>query len=285
MTPQGKSQAQEARQRLAALAAQPEASIDLAHAALLIAAEEQPGLDVERYRALLLELGVTARERVARAQGSAIKALNRFVFEELGFVGNHENYYEPSNSLLHEVLKRRRGIPITLSLVYIDVGRRAGLAIEGVGLPGHFIVRAQAMTDAGAETALVDPFNGKIIDEDECQQRLDGMYGGQAPLTEEMLRPARPREILVRLLRNLKAIYAQSQLYRRALAITDRILLFAPDAHHERRDRGALLAQLGHYAAGITEIETYLQRAPQAPDAERVREQLKKLRLQMAMLN
>jgi len=285
MTPLGKLQAHEARRRLARLAAQPEASIDLAHAALLIAAEEQPGLDVEKYRALLLEWGLAARERVGRAQGSVIKALNHFVFEELGFAGNHGDYYDPANSLLHEVLTRRKGIPITLSLVYIDVGRRAGLEVAGVGLPGHFIVRAQVTMAEGAETALVDPFNGKVIDEEECQQRLDEMYGGQVLLTQEMFRPARPREILVRLLRNLKAIYAQAQLYRCTLAIIDRILLFAPDAHDEHRDRGTLLAQLGHYAAGIGEIESYLQHAPQAPDAERVREQLKKMRLQMAMLN
>ena len=285
MTPAGKIQARAARAQFAALISRPEASIDLAHAALLIAAEERPGLDVDRFRAQLLELGRQARERVAAAQGSTVVALNSFLFGELGFAGNHENYYDPANSLLNEVLTRRTGIPITLAVVYMDVGRRAGLEVEGIGLPGHFIVRAHSFTEHGAETSLVDPFHGQTISEDECQQRLDAMYAGQVPLTEEMLRPATTREILVRLLRNLKAIYAQTQLYRPALSIIDRILLLAPDAHDERRDRGALLSQLGRFAAGIKEIETYLARAPDAPDAEHVREQLKQMRNQLSMLN
>ncbi|MGH9942661.1 MAG: SirB1 family protein [Pyrinomonadaceae bacterium] len=276
--------AREARGRFAALVRQPEAAIDLAHAALLIAAEEQPGLDVEHYRAILLELGVAARESVLRAPvGSKIDALNRFVFVELGFHGDQQNYYEPANSLLHEVLTRRSGIPITLSVVYMDLGRRAGLEVEGVALPGHFITRARAPDDT--EHALVDPFGGAEVSVDECQQRLDSMYGGQVPLTDEMLRAATPREILARILRNLKAIYAQSQLYRRALAVIDRILLVAPGAHEERRDRGALLAQLGHYAEATRELKAYLKHAPHAADAEGVREQLKKVRLQLAMLN
>ncbi|HJR09650.1 MAG TPA: transglutaminase-like domain-containing protein [Pyrinomonadaceae bacterium] len=284
MTPAGELLMLEARRRFARLVAQPEASIDLAHAALLVAAEEKPGLDVEHYRARLYELGVTARERIAARDSDsiAVVALNKFIFEELGFAGNQSEYYDPRNSLLSEVLERRTGIPITLSMIYMEIGRRAGLHVEGIGLPGHFIVRAGGER---GESALVDPFNAKIIDVEDCQERLDTIYGGQAPLTDAHLRPATTREILARLLRNLKGIYAQAGLYRRALSIIERIMLVAPNAAEERRDRGALLAQLGRYAEAIVDVQAYLKSAPAPPDAERVAEQLKRMQTQLARLN
>lgn len=273
----------EARRRFARLLAQPDAAVELAHAALLVAAEERPGLDVEHYRARLYELGLTARERLARdAESNPVVALNKFIFEELGFAGNQTDYYDPRNSLLSDVLDRRRGIPITLSVVYMEIGRRAGVSVEGIGLPGHFIVRAQGTQ---GEAMLVDPFNGKIVDAEDCQERLDAIYGGQAPLKDVHLRPVSTREILARLMRNLKGIYAQAGLYRRALSIIERILLVAPDAVEERRDRGALLAQLGRYSEAITDVQAYLKRAANAPDAERVREQLKQMQAQLARLN
>jgi regulator of sirC expression with transglutaminase-like and TPR domain len=283
MTPAGKLLRVEARRRLARLLAQPEASIELAHAALLVAAEERAGLDVEHYRARLYEWGLAARERLAREEdANPVVALNKFIFEELGFTGNQTDYYDPRNSLLSEVLERRTGIPITLSIVYMEIGRRAGLHVEGVGLPGHFIVSAR---EARGEPLLVDPFNGRIIDAEDCQERLDTIYGGQAPLTDAHLRPVSTRDILARLLRNLKGVYAQAGLYRRALSIIERILLVAPDAVEERRDRGALLAQLGRYSEAINDVRAYLKRAPNAPDAERVTEQLKQMQAQLARLN
>ncbi|HEY0098247.1 MAG TPA: tetratricopeptide repeat protein, partial [Pyrinomonadaceae bacterium] len=225
-----------------------------------------------------------ARERLARDEDSSpVVALNKFIFEELGFTGNQTDYYDPRNSLLSEVLERRTGIPITLSVVYMEIGRRAGLSVEGVGLPGHFIVRAEEAT--GGAPVLVDPFNGRIVDAEDCQERLDTIYGGQAPLTDAHLRPVSTLEILARLLRNLKGIYAQAGLYRRALSVIERILLVAPDAIEERRDRGALLAQLGRYSEAHVDVQAYLRRAPDAPDAERVREQLKNMQAQMARLN
>ncbi len=275
--------AETARRRFAALVAQPEAAFDLAHAALLVAAEEQPGLDVDRYRARLLELGIEARARVGERRDAPVAALNHFVFDELGFTGNAVHYYDPRNSLLSYVLDARHGIPITLALVYIELGRRAGLRVEGVGFPAHFIVRVDAGT--GEPAVLVDPFNGRLWNEDDCQQQLDTLYGGQVPLSAEHLRAARPREILTRLLRNLKAIYAQARHYRRALAAIERILLVAPNEHDEHRDRGVMLAQLGRYAEAVRAIELYLRRVPAASDAERVEKELKKMRLELAALN
>ena len=285
MTPAGKLLAAEARRRFAELVARPAGAIDLAHAALLVAAEERPGTDVDGYRARLLELGLRARARVAASPHDPVGALNRFVFEESNFHGNQENYYDPRNSLLSCVVDERRGIPITLSVVYMELGRRAGLEVEGVGLPGHFVVRVRASVEGAETTALVDPFNRRAIGEDECQQLLDSLYGGQIALAEEHLRAAAPREILARILRNLKAVYAQGRRYGRALSVVERILLVDPAAHAERRDRGALLGQLGRYNEAVAEMLAYLAADLAAPDAALVRDQLKKLRLQAASLN
>ena len=285
MTPAEKLLAAEARRRFAELVGRAEAAIGLAHAALLVAGEERAGADVDGYRARLLELGLRARARVAGSLNDPVAALNRFVFDELGFAGNQENYYDARNSLLTCVLDERRGIPITLSVVYVELGRRAGLEVEGVGLPGHFVVRVRASVGGAVETTLVDPFHRRVIGEDDCQQLLDSLYGGQLALSEEHLRASTPREILARILRNLKAVYAQGRRYRRALSAVERILLVEPEAHAERRDRGALLGQLGRYSEAAAEMQTYLAAAPDAPDAALVQEQLKKLRLQAAGLN
>jgi regulator of sirC expression with transglutaminase-like and TPR domain len=283
MTPEGKLRAAAARRRFENLITQPDASIDLAHAALLVAAEEQPAADVEHYRARLFELGLAARAFVAARSWEPVEALNEFVFRELGFVGNQANYYDPRNSLLPYVIDERRGIPITLSVVYIELGRRAGLEVDGVGLPGHFVVRVRAEAARGEQTRLVDPFNHRVIDNEDCQELLDSLYGGQIALSDEHLRAATNREILARILRNLKAVYAQGNRYARAVAVIDRLMLLDPEAHDEHRDRGALLAQLGRYAEAIEEMQTYLSRP--VTDAEAVREQLKKVRIQQAMLN
>jgi regulator of sirC expression with transglutaminase-like and TPR domain len=277
--------AAEARRRFEELVARPDGAIDLAHAALLVAAEEMPGTDVDGYRARLLELGLAARARVAAAPDDPVGALNRFVFEESNFRGNKEDYYNARNSLLPCVIDDRRGIPITLSVVYMELGRRAGLDTEGVGLPGHFVVRARASVKGREVATLVDPFNRRVVGENDCQQLLDSLYGGQIALSEEHLRASTTREILARILRNLKAVYAQGRRYARALSVVDRILLVEPDAHAERRDRGALLGQLGRYNEAAAEMLAYLQAAPDAPDAAAVSEQLKKLRLQAAGLN
>ena len=285
MTPSGKLLAAEARARFESLVSQPDASIDLAHAALLVAAEERPGTDVDEYRARLLSLGLAARGRVALNPEAPVAAFNRFVFQELGFAGNRQNYYDPRNSLLPFVLDERRGIPITLSAVYMELGRRAGLEVEGVGLPGHFLVRATARVGGGVESVLVDPFNARVVSVDDCQELLDSVYAGQVSLSEEHLRAASTREILARVLRNLKAVYAQGRRFRRALAAVERILLLDPGALDERRDRAALLSHLGRHRESAAEFEAYLAAAPDAPDAARVREQLKQVWTQMAGLN
>ncbi|MBA3765653.1 MAG: tetratricopeptide repeat protein [Acidobacteria bacterium] len=275
------------RRAFAEEVAKPDEKIRLEYAALLIAAEDEAHLKVDIAECLLrLERwAASAREYVAQSHaGTPIEIFNRFIFDELGLAGNQLDYYDPRNSYLNEVIDRRTGIPITLAIVYIEVGRRVGLNVEGVGLPGHFIVRVCGRDSIAS--ALVDPFHGKTLDLNDCQERLDEVYGGQVTLEEdEHLRGATTREILVRLLTNLKAIYARANLYRHALASVERILLLTPYAADEHRDRGALLAQLDRLTEAIAETEAYLRLAPNAPEAEQAREQLKALQRQQATRN
>lgn len=283
MTPSDRLAAAEARGRFAREVVRREAEIDLARAALALASEDDPGCDVEASLAALGRMGEEAGAQVRAYAGAPVVALNHYLFEELGFAGNRGDYNDPRNSFLNRVVERRTGLPITLSVVYMEVGRRAGLSVEGVGFPGHFIVRVRGRVDD--PPVLVDPFNREIINEDDCQHRLDEIYGGQVPLTAEHLRAASKRDILVRMLTNLKGVYAQAQLYRRALAAVERILLVAPHAVSERRDRGLLLAQLDRLHEAAADVQAYLRLNENAPDAESVREHLKKIQMRLAMLN
>lgn len=283
MTPKAKLRARDIRQRFQAAVTQPDDLIDLAQAALLIAAEEDTHVDVAHYLALLDELGRDGAARIASQPGAGVEAFNQFMFEEKRFRGNDDQYYDPHNSFLHDVLDRRVGIPITLSIVYMAIGNRAGLETQGVGMPGHFIVRAR---EAGSlEAALVDPFDGRMIDREDCQARLDELFEGNLILTEEHLRKSGSREILVRLLTNLKAIYTRARLYRKALGVVERLLLLRPGDTAEQRDRGALLAHLDQMPEAIMATQMYLQLSPQASDADDVKEQLHIMQRQMAARN
>jgi regulator of sirC expression with transglutaminase-like and TPR domain len=286
MTPASKLTACELRRVFAEEVAKPDELIRLEYAALLVGAEDEAHKDVDiaEYLLRLEEWAAAARACLAQnSSQSSIEVFTHFIFDGLGLSGNQLDYYDPRNSYLNEVIDRRKGIPITLSIIYMEVGRRIGLGVEGVGLPGHFIVRARERDSQAS--ALVDPFHGKTLDQDDCQQRLDEAFDGQVRLTEEHLRPATTREILVRLLTNLKAVYARAGLHRLALAAVERILLLTPRAADERRDRGALLAQLDRLPEAIAETEAYLQLAPHAPDTEQAREQLKALQRRQATRN
>lgn len=285
MTPESKLRARQKRNLFIEEAAKPDDAIRLDFAALLIAAEEQARVDIDVASCIvrLESMCEMARESIARSNGAAVAAFNHFMFVEQGFTGNRLDYYDPRNSFLNRVIERRTGIPITLSIVYIEVGRRAGLDVEGVGMPGHFIVRVRER--GSVEATLVDPFHGRTLDPAECQQRMDEALGGQVLLTAAHLRATPKREILARLLLNLKAIYVQADLYREALACVERILILTPGAVSEHRDGGALLAQLGHLPEAIAETGMYLQLAPDAPDAAQVREQILKLQRLQAMRN
>lgn len=265
-----------ARSRFAELASRPEPAFDLAEGALLIAAEEYPQLPVQVYLRRLDVLAERVRDRLADETAPAVvlSELRRVLVEEEGFRGNTEAYYDVRNCFLNDVLDRRLGIPISLSIVYLEVGVRLDLPLEAVGFPGHFLVRYQG----AALPVLLDPFDaGRIRFEDEAQDLLDRVYGGMVRLRPEFLKSVGTRDILVRLLSNLKGIYLNTGDDRRALGAVERILLLQPGATVELRDRGMLLARTGRVAEAITDLERYLETVPAAADARRVRELIKQL--------
>src|SRR6185436_5943071 len=212
----------------------------------------------------------------------AMNAILRLLYQELGFRGNVEDYYDPRNSFLNDVIDRRTGIPITLSMVYMEVARRAGLDVTGVGLPGHFLVRAEGRGRA----VLVDPFHGgTLLSEADCQRRLDRVFEGRVRLEPSMLEACPRKAILGRMLRNLKAIYVKGDDYARALRTIDLLLTLDPESAEDRRDRGLLHAAFDCYALAAADLEAYLSLAPAAPEAMAVRVKITQMRTLAARLN
>ncbi|MGP1676167.1 MAG: SirB1 family protein [Burkholderiales bacterium] len=260
---------------------------DLAEACLLIAQDAYPDLDVAHYLARIDALAATVRGRVASDAFAKQKlvALNRYLFNELGFCGNAGDYYDPRNSYLNQVLERRTGIPITLSILYMEIGRRLGLRLQGVSFPGHFLLKLRV-----SEGQLVlDPFcGGEAQSESDLRSRLALVLpqreADTLPLTQ-FLQAAPPRQILARLLRNLKGIYLQSEEAQNTLEVMQRMVMVAPHAAEEVRDRGLAYYRLDCFRAALTDLQDYLERRPDAPDADEIRDKAAALRLVCARLN
>lgn len=261
--------ARSARSRFAELVQRPEPELNLAEAALLVAAEEYPQLTPEPYLQRLDELSERVRDRTwdETAPIVMLDDVARVLFQEERFRGNQAQYYDPRNSFLNDVLDRRLGIPLTLGIIYLEVGWRLGLPLQGVNFPGHFLVRF----DGEAVKLLVDPFQGGLIRfEDDAQDLLDQVYGGSVRLKPEYLRLADRRAMLVRLLSNLKGIYLNRHDEEKALSAIERILLITPDSADEERDRGMVLTRLGRSADAVAALRRYLELAPDAPDRARI---------------
>jgi regulator of sirC expression with transglutaminase-like and TPR domain len=277
-------QAPPGRLAFAELMRQPEESIALSDAALLIAKEEYPDLDVAAYRGRLERMAADVQRLVGGAGDShrLLMGLNEYLFDRLGFRGNVEDYYDPKNNFLNEVLERRLGIPITLSVVYMDVGCRLGLMLRGVGMPGHFLVKYSGHD----EELIIDPYGkGEILSETDCQRLLDQVFGGNVRFEAGMLNAIGTRQILRRMLTNLKAIYIKNQVYGKALATVERLLILEPDAVCEIRDRALILFQLKRHPEAGVELERYLRLQPSAPDSEVLRGHLRSLRQRAVALN
>lgn len=262
----------------------PDRAIPLAESALLVACEEYPQLEIGPYLDKLDNIAMAAQEQLRGTdlpQERAAK-INSVLFETFGFRGNAENYYDPRNSFFNDVLDRRMGIPITLSAVYLEVSRRLNFPISGVGMPGHFVVR---YADHEQEFFL-DPFNqGAILTRDDCRARIHGMYGDSLPYSERLLEPATNREILLRMLNNLKVIYLKAQSFEKTLAIVDMMLMVHPDDNDQYRDRGLLHFQLHRFDAATRDFERYIKNRADAPDRDAVEDHLKELRRIQAMMN
>jgi regulator of sirC expression with transglutaminase-like and TPR domain len=258
------------RDDFAALAAQGE-RCDLGRAALTIARIAYPALDVARYLAELDGLADGVRPRCTRSMApeDAVAELMAHVFETCGFHGNRDDYYDPRNSFLNDVLERRTGIPISLSVVLIETAARLGLPLEGVGFPGHFLVRVVG----SAGPVLRDPFfGGRVVGDDELLTRFRAASGERAPaVPPEALERAGTPAILARLLRNLLRVFAEREDHAHALETVDLLLVLVPDSPDELRVRGLLYERLECAAAALADLRRYLELVPEAPDADAIR--------------
>lgn len=261
-----------------------EEQVDLARLLLEFAMDVYPALDVQQPLAELHRLGESARAAVTDAGTDIterLQAVSALLYEQEGFRGNQDAYYDPRNSYLNDVLARRLGIPITLAIVYTTVGRQAGLDLFGVGSPGHFMVGCRD----GDETLYVDPFDsGLVLDEQSCRERIERVLGQQNVLSSEHLRAATPREIAARVLRNLKAAYAMRDVWREALPVQLRLVALLPELADERRDLGLIYLRNNdpHPAARL--LAEYVDQAPEA-DAEAALPFLKSARRMAAERN
>lgn len=265
----------------AALVAE-DAGLNLLEAAASLAQDEHPDLDVQAVLSEVDALGLRLRQRLpadASAQ-SKLRSLCRYFYEELGFAGNVNNYYERDNSFIHQVLATRRGIPISLAVVFLELATQLGLRAQGLAFPGHFLVRISM----GNGELILDPFTGQSLSRsrlDEMLQAFRGSTGlqGEVDLPVDLfLQPTPPRDILARMLRNLKEIHRAAQDWTRLLAVQQRLVILLPHSALERRDRGLVLESLGRWPAAAEDLEAYLAQEPKALDGPMLQERLARLR-------
>lgn len=283
-------------QRFASLIADEKERYSLVEACLLIAEDAYPRLDVNHYLAEIERMAARLRGRLPVGDPEEkVIALNQFLFDELGFSGNADDYYDPRNSYLNEVLERRVGIPISLSILYMEVGRKVGLPLEGVSFPGHFLVRLALRSS----TLVLDPFSGgEPLSERDLRKLLKRVIAGsgraglrsaedvaaELPL-DQFLEPAGHRQVLARVLRNLKNIYREKDEPQRQLEVINRMLVVAPDAFDELRDRGLVYQKLEAFRAALKDLNDYLEHEPDAIDADEIRAKVVELTSLCARLN
>jgi len=266
--------------------------VDLARAALVIARLEYPSLDPVPTLATLSALGDRAAERLHQLDAAPVRtriaALNQLLYEDENFAGNHDHYDDFRNSLLNVVLERRLGIPISLAVVYMEVARRAGLDVRGVAFPGHFLMRVA--NPAGEAGVILDPFDGgDEVDEQGCRQLLARRLGDDAGYDEELLSPCSSRQIISRILNNLKRTYIELRSFEHARQVSDLILAVDPAALTEVRDRGLIAYHLDDYSAALRDLEDYFRLQTWSEDSREERDQIwahvKNLRRRLAGMN
>jgi regulator of sirC expression with transglutaminase-like and TPR domain len=268
-------------QYFAALVAE-DSGLALLEAAVSIAQDEYPDLDVQTVLSQIDTLAAKLKSRVPAdaAPVQRLRLLNRYFYRELGFAGNVNNYYDRRNSFINDVLAQRRGIPLTLALLYIELAGQLGLTARGVSFPGHFLIKLRMPQGE----VVLDPFNGRSLSREELDERLapyrrrQGLVGDfEAPLGL-FLQAAQPRDVLARMLRNLKEIHRSGRDGERWLAVQERLVVLLPQNWDERRDRALALIEVGRRDAAIAELEAYLANRPDADDALAMAERLDELR-------
>lgn len=270
----------------AALVQQDE-SIPLFEAALAIAQDSEPELDLTAQQ---IEIDILAAKLQRRLPADAshvqkLRMLNHFFYHELGFAGNLNDYYDPDNSYLHRVITTRRGIPISLAVVYMELGQQIGLDVKGISFPGHFLMKLSVQSG----DIILDPFNGTSLSREELEERLEPYFVQHAYRTDiplaTYLQDAHPREILVRMLRNLKALFIEHPQWQRVLGVQQRLVILLPEEIIERRDRGLAYANLECPQAALQDLEAYLAERPHATDAEAIQGKVAELRKACKRLN
>ncbi len=252
-----------------------DASLSVLEAAVAVAQEDLPGLDPQAVLAEVDALAERLRRRIPAdmVPVQRLRLLNRYFFQELGFGGNINNYHDRRNSYLPEVLRTRRGIPITLALLHVELAQQIGLKACGVSFPGHFLVKVQL---PGGEV-VIDPFDGRSLSRDMLEERLlpfrgrRGLQGDDEVPLGLYLQKAEPRAVVARLLRNLKEIHRGARDWQRLLSVLDRLTVLLPEDWEERRDRALVLAELGRVEAAAADVVVYLRQRPDAHDAPGLR--------------
>ncbi len=255
----------------------PEDQIDLGRAALVIATQEYPDLEIDDCLSQLDSLGQAVELRIDDEKNPyrIIAALITVLFKELGFQGNHSEYYDPKNSFLNDVITRKKGIPISLSVIYMEVARRVGLSLAGIGFPGHFLVKY----DDGDVEILIDVFNGgEIRSREDLDRMLQQIYRGQVSYQDGFVAALGKRDILRRMLNNLKWIYLERGEPLKTLSVLDQLLILDPSSASEMRDRGLLYITLESYPQALEDLESYLRLAPGADDAAMIKAQIESVR-------
>lgn len=257
--------------------------IDLIRASLVIARTEYSDLDIESYALRVEELARRVASLTPDLQPQrTLMALNHVLFGELKLRGNREDYYDPRNSFLNDVFDRGLGIPITLSIVYMEVARRVGFSLSGVGMPGHFLLKHYSE----GQEMLIDCFNrGDVLSRKDCQSRLDEIYSGEMKLRPEFLHPISRRQILTRMLNNLKTVYLSTRNFRKALAISDLILVIHPHSAEDVKQRALLRYSMNLHRLAAEDLEEYLKISPKASDADDIRQMSLSIRRMLALMN
>ena len=259
--------------RFRSLAARPESQKGLAEGALIVASEVRPEIDIDAGLGLLDELTerVSPLVEAAETPSAAVVALNHALFELERFRGNQERYDDPRNSFLDEVLSTRRGLPITLSVIYVEVARRLGQVAYGVGFPGHFLAKVVDVDDVPEHEMIVDPFFGRVLSLDDCADRIRAAAGEEVTLDAAWLQPVTSNDIYVRMLNNLKLLYLRQGDGLGALGCFDRIVTLAPLAAFEFRDRGMLLERMECVNAAIDDYSRFLELVPHHESSRQIR--------------
>jgi regulator of sirC expression with transglutaminase-like and TPR domain len=266
-----------ARQSFSEFATLDEEAFPLDRSALAFAIEEYPGINIQSYLRKLDTYAASTEVLVGldRKPVNVIEGLNEVLFVQEGLRGNSEDYYDPRNSFLNEVLDRKLGIPISLSVIYMEVAKRISFPIQGIGFPGHFLIKHVAKD----REIIIDPYNrGKILTLSECQELLDKSHDGALHMNSSLLQPMDKRSIITRMLYNLKGIYTQKEQYQKAISVIDKILMLNPLAPTELRDRGLLFMQTSLFAKALADLESYLRDTVVPEDSSYIENHVKMLR-------